>query len=55
MMDARSDLVKENFPPCKRGARRGGGGRREVGDEWHPPKSSLYQNSFEAKILLFSG
>ena len=53
MMDARS--CKGKLSTLQEGARRGGGGRREVGDEWHPPKSSLYQNGFEAKILLFSG
>ena len=36
-------------------ARRGGGGYGEalVGDEWHPPKSSLFQNGFEAKLPPF--
>ena len=53
MMDARS--CKGKLSTLQEGGRRGGGGRREVGDEWHPPKSSLSQNGFEAKILLFSG
>ena len=55
MMNARS--CKGKLSTLQEGGRgrRGGGGRREVGDEWHPPKSSLYQNGFDAKILLFSG
>ena len=46
-MDA---LVKDDFQPCKKG---GGDGEALVGDEWHPPKSSLFQNGFEAKLPPF--
>ena len=50
-MDA---LVKDNFPPCRRGGGGyGGGGEAFLGDEWHPPKSSLFQNGFEAKLPPF--
>ena len=31
----------------------GGDGEALVGDEWHPPKSSLFQNGFEAKLPPF--
>ena len=50
MMDARS--CKGKLSTLQEG---GEGGEALVGDEWHPPKSSLFQNDFEAKILLFSG
>ena len=47
-MDA---LVKDDFQPCKKVG--GGDGEALVGDEWHPPKSSLFQNGFEAKLPPF--
>ena len=47
-MDA---LGKDDFQPCKKGG--GGYGEALVGDEWHPPKSSLFQNGFEAKLPPF--
>ena len=42
-MDA---LEKDDFQPCKKW---GGYGEALVGDEWHPPKLSLFQNGFKAK------